>query len=161
MFDTLVKLASLGASGVCVLAIFWVGHLIANVPRTASREQHKTLRLYMGMTIVIAVIAFASGLANAWFNSNAIQKVEQQKEALSNDLEQLKDTSQKTLANYQAAQARSKAIVESLAAVLDEKVLAARAEHASDELKSHIRILKGSIERLNAGTLQDGSPTPQ
>ena len=65
LLDTLVKLASLGASGVCVLAIFWVGWLISKLDSTASVQQHRTVRLFMGMTIVIAVIAFASGIANA------------------------------------------------------------------------------------------------
>ena len=157
ILDTLVKLASLGASGVCVLAIFWVGWLISKVPPDANANTHKTMRMYMGMTIMIAVIAFASGIANAWFNAQEIAKVEKEKsdavthaETVASDLSKLKTDTDVKIAEYKAAQIQNQEVVKSIAMVVDEKELAAKEQDASEEMKSHIRILKGSIDRLNA-----------
>lgn len=165
VLDTLVKLASLGASGVCVLAVFWVGWLISKLSDTASREKHRTVRLYMAMTLCIAVIAFASGIANAWFNATVISKVEQEKTQaetrtveLDKELNDYKSKTETMIANLKVDQARSKAIVESLSMVVDEKELASREQDASPELKSHIRILKKSIEDLR--TMNPGVSVP-
>lgn len=150
-----MKLASLGASGVCVLAIFWVGLLISKLPDTAGREKHKTMRLYMGMTIAIAVIAFVSGLANAWFNATAIAKVEKEKgdaEAataqVAANFDNYKAETEETIAKYEIEHARNETVVKSLARVVDEKVLESRENGASDALKSHIKILRDTIESM-------------
>ena len=134
MLDTLVKLASLGASGVCVLAIFWVGWLISKMTEADGKEKHTTVRLYMAMTIAIAVIAFASGIANAWFNANTIAKVEQEKAVavaqtgkVVTDFSKFKADTDVQIAEYKAAQIRNEEVVTSLAMVVDEKELAARA----------------------------------
>lgn len=41
LLDTLVKLASLGASGVCIFAIFWIGWLILRLPAGKDPERHR------------------------------------------------------------------------------------------------------------------------
>ena len=175
LLDTLVKLAGLGAGGICIFAIFWVGWLISRLPPDANEHQHKTLRLFMGMTITIAVIAFASGIANAWFNAQEIAKVEQEKavtekkaeelavtvqevtaeaqeeaQQMAVALQEVKDEAREQTARYLAEKARKEEVVESLAMVLNEKELASIESNASNEMKSHIRILKDSIKRLES-----------
>ncbi len=62
LLDTLVRLASLGASGVSIFAIFWVGWLIWRLPSDATRERHVTFRMFMIITVIIAVISGGTGL---------------------------------------------------------------------------------------------------
>lgn len=167
MFDTLVKLAGLGAGGICIFAIFWVGWLISKLPSDASARQHRTLRLFMAMTIGIAVIAFASGIANAWFNAQAIARVEQEKEAvesaadaLAEEFDAYQADTRSTIAKYQAAAIRSEEVVKSLAMVVDEKELAAKEDRASPEMQSHIRILRKSIDRLKSDSAESDDVSP-
>lgn len=177
LLDTLVKLAGLGAGGICIFAIFWVGWLISKLPPDANKNQHQTLRLFMGMTIVIAIIAFASGLANAWFNAKEVAKMESQKVAseekvaelevtlddvkeraqereaeLSVALQEMNAAAQEQVAQYEAEKMRNQEIVKSLATVLNEKEIASLESNASGEIKSHIRILKDSIKRLESSS---------
>jgi hypothetical protein len=154
----LVKLASLGASGVCVLAIFWVGWLISKLPKNANPEHHKTMRLYMGMTVVIAVIAFASGLANAWFNSEKIATIQQKNDTLANKYDSLRADADKTIKNYESDRIRNIELLKSLAVVIDEKELATKEQGASPILQSHINILKKSMDRLKSVTDSEKIP---
>jgi hypothetical protein len=45
LLDTLVKLASLGTSGICIFVIFWIGWLLSKpaAPRSAQRERTYTV----------------------------------------------------------------------------------------------------------------------
>ena len=70
--EQLVKLASLGTAGVCVLAIFIIGISIFKLPNDTSKEKVKLIKTYMNMCIIIAVICTISGGANAYFNQNKI-----------------------------------------------------------------------------------------
>lgn len=90
VLGTLVKLASFGATGVCILAVFWVGILIQKIPADASPDQHKTVRSYMLMTCAIAGIAFASGLANAWFNRATVNQYLTEKTAAENQITEIR-----------------------------------------------------------------------
>jgi hypothetical protein len=119
----------------------------------------------MAMTLGIAVVAFASGLANAWFNATAVSKVEEEKAQaetrtveLDKELRDYKSKTETMIANLKVDQARSKAIVESLSMVVVEKELATREQDASPELRFHIRILKKSNEDLRA--MAPGSSVP-
>lgn len=67
--DTLVKLASLGASGICIFAIFWIGWLLRKPQEHADVQHHKSLRYYMGTSVIIAIISASSGIANAMINA--------------------------------------------------------------------------------------------
>lgn len=78
LLDTLVKLASLGTSGICIFAIFWIGWLILNPPSTPDKERHKTLRFFMIICAVIAVISAVTGITNAKFNADKISELEKQ-----------------------------------------------------------------------------------
>jgi hypothetical protein len=75
LLETLVKLASLGTSGICIFAIFWIGWL---VKKPTSLSHYRTLRFYMIACIIIAVISAASGILNAYFNAAKIEKIQEQ-----------------------------------------------------------------------------------
>jgi hypothetical protein len=167
LLDTLVKLASLGASGVCVLAIFWVGWLISKLGPTASVQQHRTVRLFMGMTIVIAVIAFASGMANAWFNARVISNVKnesklavaeqvdlkdralKEKDATEAKLVEFRQKSQQEIAVLREKDLKHSEIIASLSNVLKSRELTAGLLGVHGELKRQLDTLKLDIARLN------------
>ena len=69
MGDTLIKLASLGTSGVCIFVIFWIGWLLRKPQENADPEHHKSLRFFMGTSIIIAIISGVTGIANARINA--------------------------------------------------------------------------------------------
>jgi hypothetical protein len=170
LLDTLVKLASLGASGVCVLAIFWVGWLISKLGPTASVQQHRTVRLFMGMTIVIAVIAFASGIANAWFNARVISEVKnesklavaeqvelkdralKEKDATEAKLAETREQSQREIAALKEKDSRHSEIIASLSNVLKSRELTSGLGGVQGELKRQLDTLKLDIARLNGKT---------
>jgi hypothetical protein len=56
--DTLVKLASLGTSGICIFAIFWCGWLLKQ-----PKVNQKNMLVFMGFCVVIALIQLFAGLA--------------------------------------------------------------------------------------------------
>lgn len=66
---TLVKIVTLGVSGVCLFAIFWSGWLLLRLPADATTEKHKSVRLFMVVCVIIAVISSATGLMNTRFNA--------------------------------------------------------------------------------------------
>jgi cytochrome bd-type quinol oxidase subunit 1 len=72
--EQLVKLASFGTAGVCVLAIFIIGISIFKLPNNTSKEKVSLIKTYMNMCIIIAVICTVSGVANAYFNLNKINE---------------------------------------------------------------------------------------
>jgi formate hydrogenlyase subunit 3/multisubunit Na+/H+ antiporter MnhD subunit len=146
--DGLVKLASLGASGVCIFAIFWIGWLI---PRTDA-DRAKTLRYYMGTCIVIAIISAASGIANAMFNAETIKGLQAEKTSLvakEAEAEAARVDADKRLAETAAA---TKAITTSLEIVLNAKEAEALRTDAPPEIKNNIQILKKSVEQLSGLT---------
>src|SRR5437016_5340356 len=94
LLDTLVKLASLGTSGICIFAIFWIGWLIRKPPPTPGPEIHKTLRIYMIICVVIAFISAGSGILNAIFKVDDIQTLVSEKQSLSEQIDQYKKKEQ-------------------------------------------------------------------
>jgi formate hydrogenlyase subunit 3/multisubunit Na+/H+ antiporter MnhD subunit len=148
VLDSLVKLASLGASGICIFAIFWIGWLISRLPEKSDPQRHKTLRLFMGTCVLIAIIAAATGIANAMFNAEAIGKLETEKTALTTrlaDTEAERVAADKRLAEAAAA---NKAIARSLEIVLNAKEAEALRTNAPPEIQNNIRILKDSVRDL-------------
>jgi hypothetical protein len=87
MFDPnlLVKLASLGTSGICIFGIFCSGYLLLKNPAKLTKEHHHTLRYFMAACVAIAIISGASALAASWQDktqlANSIAAVIQSKEA--------------------------------------------------------------------------------
>ena len=70
--DTLVKLANLGTSGICVLAIAWGGFQFQKIPNDAPPIRYETLKSFFNLCILIAVISAATGLLSAYFNRQQI-----------------------------------------------------------------------------------------
>ena len=72
LLDTLVKLAAIGTSGLCVLFVFWCGSLVKNLPDNASDGKVSLVKYYMTICLIMAVITGISGGANAYFNRQAV-----------------------------------------------------------------------------------------
>jgi hypothetical protein len=70
--EQLVKLASFGTAGVCVLAVFIIGISIFRLPNNTSKEKVSLIKTFMNMCIIVAVICAISGGTNAYFNYNKI-----------------------------------------------------------------------------------------
>jgi cytochrome bd-type quinol oxidase subunit 1 len=73
--DSLVKLASMGTAGVCVLAIFIIGVSLFKLSNDTSKEKVSLIKKYMNMCIIIAIICTISGVANAVFNQQKTNDV--------------------------------------------------------------------------------------
>jgi hypothetical protein len=61
ILETLVKLASLGTSGICIFAIFGSGWLLWKSIKTKDKEAQKTLRFYIGVCFLITLVSSATG----------------------------------------------------------------------------------------------------
>jgi len=73
LLDTLVKLAAIGTSGICIFAIFWSGWLIY---KTTDAAKLDTIRYFINKVIIIAIISALSGGLNAVINAATIRKLE-------------------------------------------------------------------------------------
>jgi hypothetical protein len=82
LLSTLVKLASIGASGISIFAIFWIGWLLHQRADSDNPEAHKTLRYFMGMCLIIAIIAAASGITNIILDVKRISELEAELNAI-------------------------------------------------------------------------------
>ncbi len=56
LLSTLVKLANVGASGVAIFAIFWIGWLLQKSDATKNPERQHTIRYYMCFCFAIIAI---------------------------------------------------------------------------------------------------------
>ena len=72
LLDTLVKLAALGTSGICIFGIFWIGYLILKPPREPDPERHRTLRFFMATCIAIAIVSAAATIFGTWYEKKEI-----------------------------------------------------------------------------------------
>ena len=75
LMDTLVKLASLGTSGVCIFAIFWIGWLISRPEVSRSAERQRTLRSFMVFCIAILVVSAGGGV---WSDKRQVASLKKQ-----------------------------------------------------------------------------------
>ncbi|MBN2863356.1 MAG: hypothetical protein JXN62_09360 [Bacteroidales bacterium] len=76
--DLLVKLASLGTAGICIVGIFYTGLIVKSLPNNVSDAKLTAVRMYKNMCIVIAIICSISGGLNAFFNMGKIQDAKQE-----------------------------------------------------------------------------------
>jgi hypothetical protein len=134
LLDTLVKLASLGTSGVCILAIFWIGWLIYQTPSSAEAEKHKSLRYFMVSCIIIAVVSAMTGLISANFNAERITTLE-------GELEQQRSEAKKqaeTIEEYRRKFAGYKEAFKGLDKLLDAKKM----HSPSPEIAKDVELIK-------------------
>jgi len=87
LLDTLFKLASLGTSGICIFAIFWIGWLLWKSPSRRSAQRELSMRIFMYVCIAIAVISLVTAIFS---NSREINDLQNQNTRLQNDLESIK-----------------------------------------------------------------------
>lgn len=136
LLDTLVKLASVGASGICIFAIFWIGWLILHPPQSPDPERHRTLRFFMGTCVVIAIISAASGIANAIINADKISSLEETNTTLSAKVH-----------NLEKQQLQTREAAKGLQKVLKSKE-GIDVDNQSSEIKTHIRLLKDFLDDM-------------
>ncbi len=63
--DNLVKLASLGAAGISILAIFITGTIIMQLPNNVTKEKIGILKFFIKSCFVFVILSTGSGIANA------------------------------------------------------------------------------------------------
>ena len=69
MLDTMVRLATLGASGVSIFAIAWLGYILRRPLKDASSDWHRSVRHYMTVCAFFAATSAVGAYANAKFNA--------------------------------------------------------------------------------------------
>lgn len=108
-------------------------------------ERHKTLRFFMVVCVIIAMIAAATGLANAKFNADVIRKLEITNKEQADEIKNIKDNFEKyrsqvaeKINQYEAERTKNREVAESLSLVLQQKEVAALESSASPEIQRHI-----------------------
>lgn len=86
--DNLVKLASFGAAGISVLAIFITGVIIYRLPNNVSKEKTGMLKYYLVACLIFALLTAASGILNALFNKAETEAKEAEKAEVVRQYEQ-------------------------------------------------------------------------
>lgn len=79
-FDFLVKLASFGTAGVCVLAIFFIGSAIIKLPNDSPTWKPQLMKRFISACIIIAGITALSGGLNAYFNRSKVVEADKKAE---------------------------------------------------------------------------------
>jgi len=139
LLDTLVKLASLGASGVGIFAIFWAGRLIHTAADTGKM---KTYRFYMATAAVIVALSVVATGLNLYFDSNSLIVLQNQNSARTAELAQQKlevEQLRGKLATREQEIVRAK---DHIAIVLRSKAVSLEAKKGSATVKQSIRVLQ-------------------
>jgi hypothetical protein len=100
--EVLVKLASIGTAGVCVLSVFLIGFTIFKLPNDTPEWKPELLKKFINACIIIALITAVSGSLNAYFNINKVAEADRataeivgEYEKLATDFSQLQEVAQK------------------------------------------------------------------
>jgi hypothetical protein len=157
--DALVKLASLGVSGVSIFVIFWIGWLLLHPPANPDPDRHKTLRFFMVVCVIVAVILAATGLADVKFNTEAMSNLESknneqadQIKKITGDFEGCKNQMVENISQHEAERTKSREVAENLSVMLELKEVAALESSAPPEYRLLIAVLKSGISRLRGPT---------
>lgn len=78
--DFLVKLASFGTAGVCILAIFLIGSAIIKLPNDSPTWKPQLMKRFISACIIIAGITAFSGGLNAYFNKGKVVEADKKAE---------------------------------------------------------------------------------
>ena len=84
--DTLVKLASLGTAGICVVIIVATGLLIYKLPKGTADNKISLINTYIKANVIIAIICAISGVTNAYFNHGKIVEAQSETAALQDSI---------------------------------------------------------------------------
>ncbi len=90
--ELLVKLASLGTAGICIIGIFYTGIIVKSLPNNVSPSKLSAVRMYKNMCIVIAVICSISGCLNAYYNMGKIEDAKKNAAEIENQYSQQADS---------------------------------------------------------------------
>lgn len=71
-----LNFVALGVSAICIVAIFWAGWLLLRLPADATIERQKSIRRYLVIGVVVALISSATGLVNTRINAQEISGLE-------------------------------------------------------------------------------------
>jgi formate hydrogenlyase subunit 3/multisubunit Na+/H+ antiporter MnhD subunit len=135
--DALVKLASLGTSGICIFAIFWIGWLIQGSSKSENPHYHSTLKSYMKTVVLIAIISSISGIGNALIKQEKIESLSAKNAHTEMLLSKEKQEKEILLVRNIESKKTLKLIIQS------KQAYALR--NPDDELKTHIDQLKSSL----------------
>jgi len=78
--DALVRIASAGTAGICVLIVFVSGFLIWKLPDSGAEAKISLIKMYMITCIVLAVLSSASGIANFLIKQENVDEAVNEKE---------------------------------------------------------------------------------
>jgi len=138
LLETLVKLAALGTSGICIFAIFWAGRLIE---KTSDTGKLKTVRFFIGAAVAIALVSAASGVLNALINAGTIKRLEAENQATSIQLSEEKRQSQRLISDLAAKQDTLRLVLDNLGPLIRSPSVAAAAR-SSPILRERVRKLE-------------------
>lgn len=112
--DFLVKLASFGTAGVCILAIFFIGSAILKLPNDSPNWKPALMRRFITACIVIAGITAFSGGLNAYFNRGKVVEAVEKTETSLNETKVVADEYQKLSMQYNELSAKVGSLIERL-----------------------------------------------
>ncbi len=88
-FEVLVKLASFGTAGVCVLSVFIIGFTIFKLPNDTPEWKPMLLKKFINACIIIALITATSGSLNAYFNHKKVNEADKATAKMVNEYEKV------------------------------------------------------------------------
>ena len=97
--ELLVKLASLGAAGISIYAIYAISKEIFNLPNDVSKVKASLLNRFMGTCVILAIVCGVSSWVNARFTYNQVVDANEK----ADKMEQLYDQTEQqvnTLTDY-------------------------------------------------------------
>src|SRR5262249_12604967 len=103
--DTLVKLASFGTSGVCILVVFWCGHAITKLGSNTPKAVFQLFKHYLLLCAFIAIISAITGFAVARTTEDDARRLVDTLKESQKSFEQLKADSDAVSAKIEAAKA--------------------------------------------------------
>jgi len=88
LLETLVKLAGIGTSGVCVLAVGWSAYLLVKTPAdSTSKERQRTILYFLAAAVAIAALSAVITSFGTYFNHRKIVDLREQNAMLTKDNE--------------------------------------------------------------------------
>jgi len=112
--DFLVKLASFGTAGVCILAIFFIGSAIIKLPNDSPQWKPQLMKRFISACIIIAGITAASGGLNAYFNRGKVVEATTKAETSLHETNAVAGEYQKLSTQYAELSAKVTTLIEQI-----------------------------------------------
>jgi flagellar biosynthesis GTPase FlhF len=159
--EMLVKLASFGTAGVCILAVFIVGKYILALPADSPSWKVKLMRRYQNMCIIIAVISMVAGGVNAYFNGAKIQKAQNEADTAINKADSTAASAQLIKDEYQIERQKTEAFKADMTRRLD-LIQSQIMQNPSvpQEAKSNLNTLKVQTREFRMRPVEEISSKP-